>query len=45
VLAVVLAPTRHFLRVLAAVCLVPAAGIWLLTAVLGYWMHMELFAK
>jgi putative membrane protein len=45
VLAVVLAPTRHFLRSLAAVCLLPAAAIWLLTAVLGYWAHMEMFAK
>ncbi|MCX5654549.1 MAG: DUF981 family protein [Planctomycetota bacterium] len=45
VLAVVMAPARHFLRGLTAVCLVPAAGIWLLTAVLGYWMHLELFAK
>jgi putative membrane protein len=45
VMAVVLAPARHFLRGLTAVCLVPAAGIWLLTAVLGYWMHLELFAK
>jgi hypothetical protein len=24
---------------------VPVAGIWLLTAVLGYWMHLEMFTK
>jgi putative membrane protein len=45
VLAVVLAPTRRLLRGLAAACLMPAAGIWLLTAILGYWGHMEMFAK
>ena len=45
VLGVVLAPARHFLRALAAVCLIPAAGIWLLTAILCYWMHLEVFAK
>jgi putative membrane protein len=45
VLAVVLAPARHFLRAMAAICLVPAAGIWLLVAVLCYWMHLESFAK
>jgi len=45
VLAVVLAPTKRFLRALASVCLIPAAGIWLLTAILGYWAHMEMFSK
>jgi putative membrane protein len=45
VLAAVLAPTRHFLRGLAAICLVPAAGIWFLTAILCYWMHLESFTK
>jgi putative membrane protein len=45
VLAVVLAPTRRLLRGMAAVCLMPAAGIWFLIAILGYWMHLESFAK
>jgi len=45
VLAVVLAPTRHFLRAATAICLVPAAGIWFMTAILGYWGHMEMFSK
>jgi putative membrane protein len=42
---VALMPQRRLPKVVAAVLLIPAAGIWLLTVALGYWMHLEALSK
>jgi putative membrane protein len=44
-LAIVLAPGRTLLRRLATACLLAAAGLWLLVAVLAYWMHLAMWSK
>ena len=42
---VALKPQGRLPRVVAAVLLVPAAGLWLLTAALAYWGHLEALSK
>jgi putative membrane protein len=42
---VALRPQRLAPKIAAALLLVPAAGIWLVTAILGYWGHLEALSK
>jgi len=44
-LAAVLAPTMRAIRAFLAVALLAAAAIWILTAVLAYWGHLEMLSK
>lgn len=44
-LGVALAPRVRLLRAVAAIDLLVSAGIWVLTAVMGYWMHLKMFSS
>jgi putative membrane protein len=44
-LGVALRPLRTAPKVVAALLLLPAAGLWLLTAGLAYWGHLEALSK